>query len=310
MFKRYFPALIILLLITSGVTLLKFREIVSPVQKSEHLVNGWDADRSFRLPSDDLREAAESLPDDVETDQNQKEKRIDFEALKGINGSPLSWWIRLNKNHEPTTISPQVEKLIRKYNVIFQGDTKKKKIYLTFDEGYENGYTESILDTLRENEVKALFFITGLYLKTSPDLVKRMLKEGHAVGNHSLNHPSLPTLNNAQMENEILGLEKRFNSVTGKRFKYLRPPAGQYSEKVLAAADQLGYKTVFWSFAYEDFDINNQKGSQYAYDKVMDNLHPGAVILLHAVSKDNAEGLSRIIQGIKARGYDIMPFDL
>jgi peptidoglycan-N-acetylmuramic acid deacetylase len=200
--------------------------------------------------------------------------------------------------------------LLDKYHGVYLGDTSKKVVYLTFDEGYENGYTPLILDTLKENNVKALFFVTGAYVKSEGNLVKRMLEEGHLVGNHTINHRSLPSLSSAALENELYGLEKRFTALTGKGFKYMRPPEGEYSEKVLAAANQLGYVTVFWSYAYKDYDINDQKGSEHAYKMVMDNLHNGAVILLHAVSSDNANALDRIIRGIEAEGYSILPFDL
>jgi delta-lactam-biosynthetic de-N-acetylase len=161
-----------------------------------------------------------------------------------------------------------------------------------------------------ENDVRAIFFVTGSYIENHPDLVRRMLDEGHQVGSHTINHPSLPDLGYEELENELLGLEEKFYEKFNVGFKYMRPPMGEYSERTLAAAQQLGYKTVFWSFAYDDWYTDRIRGADYAYNKVMENLHNGAVFLLHAVSKDNAEALDRIIKDIKANGYEIRPFDL
>lgn len=235
---------------------------------------------------------------------------LDLATLDKLDNTKAGWWIQLNKEHKTPTITPAIKSLIDKYGGYYVGDTSKKQIYLTFDEGYENGYTPKILDTLKANNVKTIFFITGQFLRENPDLVQRMLDEGHQVGNHSINHPSLPTVSNATMENELIGLEKQFSEKFGKSFKYIRPPMGEYSEKTLAACQQMGYKTIFWSFAYLDYDVNNQKGADNAYKMVMDNLHNGAIYLLHAVSKDNTEALDRIIKAIRAEGYTISPFDL
>ncbi|MCX7711368.1 MAG: delta-lactam-biosynthetic de-N-acetylase [Clostridia bacterium] len=239
-----------------------------------------------------------------------KLEKLDKEALEKLDNTRYAWWITMNKEHKTPGIPAVAQKMIAQNDGIYIGDISKKTVYLTFDEGYENGYTSRILDTLKENQVKALFFVTGPYIKTQEALVKRMLQEGHQVGNHSINHPSLPAVTIPALENELFGLEKEFGSRYGKGFKYMRPPRGEYSERTLAAAKALGYKTIFWSFAYRDFETNNQKGADYAYNMVMKNLHHGAVILLHAVSKDNAEALDRIIKGIQEEGYTISPFDL
>lgn len=236
--------------------------------------------------------------------------KLDTSVLDKMDNKKLSWWITLNKNHQPTTVTPEIKKLIDNHAGIYIGDTSKKVVYLTFDEGYENGYTAKILDTLKANNVKSLFFVTGPYVKEQDALIKRMLDEGHQVGNHSINHPSLPGKDYEGLKKELLDLEEQFAQKFGKGFKYMRPPMGEYSQRVLEASKQMGYKTVFWSYAYKDYDVNDQKGADYAYKMVMDNLHNGAVYLLHAVSKDNAEALDRIIKDIKAQGYEIRPFDL
>ena len=282
-------------------------------------------ERSYKLNNENVLED-NSTPRASEEDSNKAEpqpplpaqpppvsykgERLDFNILDKLDNTRYSWWITMNSQHKTPGIPPKAQELISKHDGIYVGDTGKKAVYLTFDEGYENGYTPKILDTLKENDVKALFFVTGPYVKGHGELVKRMLDEGHLVGNHSVNHPSLPMSSDKDLENELYGLEKQFSAKFGKGFKYMRPPRGEYSEKVLAAAKQLGYKTVFWSFAYRDFETNNQKGADYAYNMVMKNLHNGAVILLHAVSRDNAEALDRIIKDIKSQGYTISPFDL
>lgn len=238
---------------------------------------------------------------------------LDIEVLDEENNDKYSWWLRLNSEHELSGIDPHAEKIVKDYDIIYAGDTSKKKIYLTFDEGYENGYTPMILDTLKENNVSAIFFITGSYLRRNPELVKRMLEEGHEVGSHSVNHPSFPdiaTKDYDRLEREMLNLEQEFYDKFGIGFSYIRPPRGEYSERTLKAAMQLGYKNVFWSYAYKDYDVNDQRGTEYAYNKVMDHLHNGMVVLLHAVSKDNANMLDRLIKEVKSKGYEIAPFDL
>lgn len=236
--------------------------------------------------------------------------KLNFDALDKLDNKKYSWWITMNKEHKTPTIPSDIKALIDKNDSFYVGDTSKKNIYLTFDEGYENGYTAKILDVLKANNVKSIFFVTSSYVKQNTELIKRMIDEGHQVGHHSVNHPSLPTVDNATLEKELLGLETQFAAQFNKGFKYMRPPMGEYSERTLAANKQMGYKTIFWSFAYMDWDVNNQKGPDNAYKMVMDNLHNGAILLLHAVSKDNAEALDRIIKDVRAQGYTISPMDL
>ena len=214
------------------------------------------------------------------------------------------WGIIRNKNNEPPVSDPGAEELLKKYSSFYLGDTSKKIIYLTFDEGYENGFTNSILDTLKKNNVKATFFITGPYLNEQGALVKRMVEEGHEVGNHTVHHYSLPMLTEEKIEKEIMELDRIFYEMYNKRMTYLRPPKGEYSERSLSVSDKLGYKNVFWSFAYDDWDTKKQRGEEYAYKKVMDNLHNGAIILLHAVSSDNALALEKIIVEARKKGYE------
>ncbi|MBE7039955.1 MAG: delta-lactam-biosynthetic de-N-acetylase [Ruminococcaceae bacterium] len=218
------------------------------------------------------------------------------------------WGLKKNVS-APPDIPEATKTLIKKYNAYYI-DEGSKNIYLTFDEGYENGYTSKILDVLKDNNVPAAFFITGPYLKNETELVKRMVKEGHVVGNHSVNHPSLPSVtSDEELKNEIAGLSRQFKDMFGKDMKYLRPPRGEYSERTLAITRDMGYTNVFWSFAYKDWEVNNQKGTEFAYQEILKGVHDGAVLLLHAVSKDNAEVLDSVIKELKNRGYVFKSLD-
>ncbi len=222
----------------------------------------------------------------------------------------FSWSVVRKKDHLPPGVERKQVELAGKYNAIYLGDTSKKIIYLTFDEGYENGYTPKILDTLKENNVKAAFFITMPYLKKHFDLVDRMVKEGHIVGNHTVNHPSMPDVgDDSKLEKEMLDLDLLFREKTGRTMKYLRPPKGEFSERTLKISKELGYRNVFWSFAYDDWYVDKQRGAEYARKIVGGNIHNGAVLLLHAVSKDNAEALDMIITDLRSQGYEFGTLD-
>lgn len=238
-------------------------------------------------------------------------ENIDMEApyhASGVNNHNYaglkSWGILRGKNGELPKADPGAPELISKYNSIYIADTSQKIIYLTFDEGYENGYTAKILDILYENKVSAIFFITGPYLEQQEKLIQRMLDEGHAVGNHTINHKSLPLLNEKQLEEEVVGLDRRFQEKFGQNMVFLRAPKGEYSEKTLEITSNMGYVNVFWSFAYDDWAVNKQRGWEYAFEKVKQNIHNGEIILLHAVSKDNCEALNAIIEYVRSNGYE------
>ena len=183
-----------------------------------------------------------------------------------------------------------------------------KVLYLTFDAGYENGYTDKILDTLKKREVPAAFFLVGDYLEREPDLVRRMAAEGHIVGNHTRTHPDMTKLEGDAFAEELRGMETLYEDVTGQTLpKFYRPPQGLYSGENLKQAQELGYKTVFWSLAYADWDNANQPDPDGAVEKLTGRLHDGAVILLHATSKTNAEILDRLIGKWQDMGYRFAP---
>ncbi|MDR3345014.1 MAG: polysaccharide deacetylase family protein [Oscillospiraceae bacterium] len=184
-------------------------------------------------------------------------------------------------------------------------DTKStdKRLYLTFDVGYENGITGKILDTLKEKKVPAAFFATQHHLKTNPELAARMISEGHIVGNHSVTHPDFTTISRAKMIEEIQGFDNYLRKNFGYTSPYFRFPAGSYSEEALDVVQSLGFTSVFWSVAWADWDTSRQQGKKVAFDTITARLHPGAVILLHAVSTDDAEALGDIIDWARAQGY-------
>ena len=226
------------------------------------------------------------------------------------NNDVLHWSFKPSKNGEPATTEPEFNRLLQNAGGYFIGDTEQKVLYLTFDNGYENGFTEQVLNVLKEKEVPAAFFVTGHYLDSAPDLVKRMVAEGHIVGNHSWHHPSLPAVDDARLTRELVNVKKRFTELTGVDYMtYLRPPRGEFSERSLELSEKEGYINVFWSLAYADWDVNKQKGAEYAFEKIMSRLHPGAIMLLHSVSSDNAEALPRVIEEAKKQGYRFESLD-
>lgn len=228
---------------------------------------------------------------------------VDPENARGLSEAEINHSFGVSKNGLPHEISVNNQKLYGKYGGICLDTSGEKVIYLTFDCGYENGCTEKILDTLKEKNVPAAFFVTLPHVKSCPELVARMINEGHIVGNHSVNHPNFSTISRRQMAEEIEGLDNYLRTHFGYSAPFFRFPEGACSESALDLVDNLGYQSVFWSSAYADWDTKNQKGKQYAVETVTSRLHPGCVLLLHAVSSDNAEALGDIIDYAINQGY-------
>ena len=180
-----------------------------------------------------------------------------------------------------------------------------KRIIITFDQGYENGYTAKILDTLREKDVQAIFFLTGPYAKTESALVKRMINEGHILGNHGMTHASLPTLSDEDAKKELQSLHNYVMNNYGYQMQYFRCPCGEYSEKALETAKECGYKTLFWSSAYVDWNTNCQPAPAESLKKLTDAAHGGEILLLHSVSATNAEILGQLIDNFRAKGFTV-----
>ncbi|MDT9726042.1 delta-lactam-biosynthetic de-N-acetylase [Xylanibacillus composti] len=222
-----------------------------------------------------------------------------------------SFGFKKSRNGELPSIDQEGFKpILEKHGAIFLGDTSAKELYLTFDNGYENGYTGQILDVLKEKKVPAAFFVTGHYVKDQPELVKRMVAEGHIVGNHSWSHPDMSQISAEQIKEELERVEEAVVALTGQMgMQYLRTPRGIFNDRTLAVSKELGYTNVFWSIAWADWDRNQRKGADYAFKKVTSQLHPGAVILLHTVSKDNADALAAIIDEAVRQGYTFKSLD-
>ena len=202
-------------------------------------------------------------------------------------------------------IGPANSATLAKYGAAYLGDTAEKVLYLTFDAGYENGCTARILDVLKAHDVPAAFFLVGNYMEKNADLVRRMVEEGHIVGNHTMHHHDMSKLSDkAAFAKELTDLEVCFKEITGKELpKYYRPPQGTYSEENLRMAQELGYKTVFWSLAYVDWLNNDQPTREQAFGKLLPRTHNGAVVLLHSTSATNAEILDELLSKCKEMGY-------
>ncbi|TWM25939.1 Peptidoglycan-N-acetylmuramic acid deacetylase PdaA [Bacillus paralicheniformis] len=229
---------------------------------------------------------------------------------EAISNKAIHWGFSKSKNHQPADAGQELNSLLQQYDAFYLGNTKEKTIYLTFDNGYENGYTPKVLDVLKKQNVKAAFFVTGHFVKDQPELIKRMAEEGHIIGNHSYHHPDLTTKTSRVIQEELESVDEEVYKITGEKNNlYLRPPRGVFSERVLEETKKLGYQTVFWSVAFVDWKINAQKGWRYAYDNMMKQAHPGAIYLLHTVSKDNAEALDQAITDLKKEGYTFKSLD-
>ena len=214
------------------------------------------------------------------------------------------WGLHFSEAGSPPTGNEGMDTLAA-YSAAYRADTEEKVLYLTFDAGYENGVTEKILDTLLCHQVSAAFFLVGDYLERNPDLVRRMVSEGHIVGNHTMNHPDMSSLLTYEaFSSELQGVEGLFQEITGQSLpKFYRPPQGIYSRENLNMAQALGYRTVFWSLAYVDWNNDAQPSREDAFDTLLPRTHPGAIVLLHSTSQTNGEILGELIEKWKAMGY-------
>ncbi|GGB59699.1 peptidoglycan-N-acetylmuramic acid deacetylase PdaA [Lentibacillus populi] len=232
-----------------------------------------------------------------------------FYMNPAVHAQSFGWGYKKNSDHKVPEIG-KYRDMLDKYGAYYADHSGDKVVYLTFDNGYEQGYTDDILDVLKAEDVPATFFVTGHYVKSEPDLVKRMANEGHIIGNHSYHHPDLTILTKDSMKMELEELEKAVAAITDqKQLKYMRPPKGVFNERSLKWANDLGYIHIFWSLAFADWNTKAQKGGQYAFDQIMKQMHPGAIILLHTVSSDNADALSKLIKELKSQGYQFKSLD-
>ncbi|RIW32312.1 delta-lactam-biosynthetic de-N-acetylase [Bacillus salacetis] len=231
-------------------------------------------------------------------------------SASAVSNKSIGWGFKKGSGGKQAEAGKAYDELLEKYGAFYKDSPGKKVLYMTFDNGYENGYTEKILNVLKEEKVPAAFFVTGHYLNSAPDLVKRMVDEGHIVGNHSWSHPDLTTVTDEKLRKELdLVKEKTAEITKQKNMSYLRPPRGVFSERTMKVAKEAGYTHVMWSLAFVDWHTDSQKGWKYSYDNIMRQIHPGAVLLLHTVSKDNAEALQKVIQDLKKQGYTFKSLD-
>lgn len=229
---------------------------------------------------------------------------ISFHILFGQTVETGSWGLSF-RTEGAAPIGPASSAQLAKYDAAYLGDTTQKVIYLTFDAGYENGCTAKILDTLKKHDVPAAFFLVGNYIEKNPDLVKRMVAEGHIVGNHTMHHYDMSKISDpSAFQKELEDLEALYEEVTGTEMaKFYRPPQGIYSEDNLQTAKALGYRTVFWSLAYVDWNNNAQPTEEQAFAKLLPRIHDGAVVLLHSTSQTNAAILDELLTKWKEMGY-------
>lgn len=236
----------------------------------------------------------------------KKAESVGVAAL--LHGKSENWGLGFGTEGKPPTGNASAEEL-KKYNAYFIGDTTQNTIYLTFDCGYENGNTEPILDALKKHDVKATFFVVGNFLETSPEIVKRMIAEGHTVGNHTYHHLDMSSISSMDaFKKETQDVENLFEQITGTPItKFYRPPQGKYNIENLKMAQELGYHTFFWSLAYVDWYQDKQPTKDEAFGKLLKRIHPGAIVLLHSTSSTNAQILDELLTKWEEMGYTIKP---
>ena len=251
----------------------------------------------------------ETLPEttatDVEKESQTRNVPSPEKELSSYDNNVVTWGPGIQTDHDNRPIACVAFQ--KKYEMLGADFIREKEptIYLTFDEGYENGYTEKILDVLKEKQVQAVFFVTMPYAEENTALMNRFVEEGHVIGNHSVTHPSqgMPSLSVEQQKEEYQTLHEYVKTTYGYEMYLFRPPAGIFSQQSLAVAASMGYRTVLWSFAYADWDPDHQSSREMALQKLKDRLHPGAIYLLHAVSQTNTEVLGEFIDYVREQGY-------
>ena len=236
--------------------------------------------------------------------EHQMEATVPAAGEATVPASVDNWGLSFQTEGEAPVGNASVADLAQ-YDAYYLGDTSKKVIYLTFDCGYENGYTEKILDALKKQQAPAAFFVVGNMIETAPDIICRMVEEGHIVGNHTYHHPDMSAISEqAAFQKELDDLAALFQETTGQELpKFYRPPQGKYSEENLKQAQALGYKTILWSLAYVDWYVDDQPTAEQAYAKLLPRIHDGAIVLLHSTSKTNADILDDLLTKWEDMGY-------
>ncbi len=236
---------------------------------------------------------------------NYSNRDVDLSQFVDLDTSIKTWGIGKTRDEKNQPVDcVNANELYGQYDATFVREANNE-MFLTFDSGYENGNTALILDVLKQKEVSAVFFLTAQYVIENEDLVKRMIDEGHVIGNHTYHHSSLPIISDTKLVEEIMDMDDLMIEKFQYKMKYVRPPRGEYSEKSLAILQALGYETLFWSFGYYDFNVNDQPGISASLQKCLDGAHPGAIYLFHSASETNAIIMNDFIDGLRDLNYKI-----
>lgn len=260
-----------------------------------------DEKRNINTAEEDAIKSDEKKAD-VQERTTQERIIVENMDYENIDNTQYGWWFKRNDAHEQSGCQEDFD--ITEFDAYYTVPVSQKVMYLTFDCGYENGFTPDMLDVLKKEKVPAAFFVTQTYIRDNVDLVKRMKEEGHLVCNHTVRHPSMPQKSVEEQKQEILECEKYMREATGYEMDlFFRPPKGEYSKRTLQIAKDLGYKTIFWSMAFLDYDVNNQPSREHVVEHFKKYYHPGAIPLLHNVSKANHDALGEVIHNLKKEGY-------
>ena len=262
----------------------------------------------------DPDESTSVAPKDPDPDPTAAEEPFVLPVFAELDEAFIGWGVRMRTDGTAPDVTEEWAWLLNRYNAYYadtrdSGGIGTKNIYLLFSASYDNGNMPLILDILREKTVPAVFYLVGDFVRAYPDLVRRLIDEGHALGNHSDTHPSLPRIGDEALVAEIQDYHRWILETFQYKMRYFMPPSGEFNEKVLALADRMGYITQFWSLAYDDYDPSVIRGADYAYDLVMRHLHGGAFVFLHSVSADNRQALGRLIDAIRTDGYTFRLFE-
>lgn len=244
-------------------------------------------------------------PDTGNSDNHSQEQTTEYVDPSTLPNTMASWWFKRNEEHRTPEVQNEID--LTKYDAWYAKLNLKegeKPVFLTFDCGYENGYTPGILDVLKKHKATAAFFVCKHFIEDQPSLIKRMKKEGHVVGNHTANHICLPESDERTIREEIANNANYMKEATGYEMdSFFRPPKGEYSERTLQIIREMGYTTVFWSLAYPDYDVNNQPGADYVIERFEKYIHPGAIPLIHNISESNAQALDTVLTNLEKEGY-------
>lgn len=286
------------------------------VEEMDVADSGEDVEQLADSKEEGLADGAVAETEEGELDAAVQEED-EMEAAAEVKTPPEGWEFKLASEDwglsygEPETqpVGNATAEDLAWYDAYYVGDDSEKVLYLTFDCGYENGNTEPILDALKKHDAKGTFFVVGHFLETAPDMVKRMVEEGHAVGNHTYHHLDMPTISDIEkFQEEMDSVADKFKEITGTELSpYYRPPQGKCNEANLKMAQELGYCTIFWSLAHVDWNQDNQPGREESIQKLTSRVHPGAIVLLHNTSKTNGEIMDELLTKWEEMGYSFRP---